>query len=554
LLTNILILYGQTDIHWRFAVTGAVSGVLASDPSGTVYVLTDDHTLQALKPFSGSLIWSYRAGEPLSDVLFVGADYTVYLFSESRYLIAVTPGGTVRWRRKFNSELSHAPAASPEGAIILPMEDGRLIKINGRGIVKWEKKASFSYTDPVVDQDGSIYISGRDSILYSYTPTGNENWQYQMKSQAVRTSLWDDRLIAVTENRSVSCIGIDGELKWINDMLPRGTPVSIVSTADLLYIIYSDGRIVSLNTSGVLQNSFNGPETDGYTSIDESGALYVLGRDKKLYRSYENEFIEIVSETSMTAPLIGAAGNLFSGGENWIVYCYNTPPSAEGWAGYRGGPLRNGAVDSGASLKRLEKYYENYRGYLYFQMMSESPELEKRLEIISDFRRLHLNNQLIEKFPFAPLLLISMTEEGVSHASFDGSLISNSSSLVRIKAINLLGEIGDIRTRKFLINHLYQEDNASVAISAIWALGRIGFDYDGDSTRAIASTKERFYNDDGVLLTICDTLEEIIYYNGIIPDQSGLHVLSSIFGSDAPPRIRRRAGEIFDKFTGRGRS
>lgn len=489
----------------------------------------------------------------MTDVLFVGADYTVYLFSKSRKLIAVTPGGTVRWKRRFNSGLSHAPAASPEGAIILPMEDGRLVKINGRGIVLWEKDASYSFTAPVVDQDGAVYISTENSLLRAYSPTGNLSWSYEMTSQAVRTSMWGDFLIAATAKKTVSSINNKGELNWTVQNLPSGNPVSIVSSGELLYLTYSSGTIVCLSEEGAVLSTFLGPQTDGFISLDSEGALYIFGKDKKIYRYREEEILLIESETRLTAPLIGAAGNLFSGGENWIVYCYNTPQSAEGWSGYRGGPLRNGAVDSGASLRRLENFYQNYRGYLYFQMMAESPELEKRLEIISDFEKLHNENQLIEKYPFAPLLLISMAGEGVSHTSYDGSLVSNSSSLVRIKAINLLGQIGDIRTRRFIINHLHREENASVAISAMWALGRIGFDYNGESTRAIASLKERFYNDDGVLLTICDTLEEIIYYNGIIPDQSGLHVLSSIFASDAPPRIRRRAGEIFDKFTGRGR-
>lgn len=517
-------------------------------------MLTDDQTLQALKPFSGSLIWSYRAGEPLTDILFVGADYTVYLFSKSNKLIAVTPGGTVRWKRRFNSSLSHAPAASPEGAIILPMEDGRLIKINGRGVVLWGKDASYSFTAPVVDQDGSVYISGDNFQLQSYTPTGALSWSYEMSSQVLRTSMWGDFLIAATEDNTVSSINNEGELNWTVHNLPSGIPVSLVSSSEFLYIIYSSGLVVTLSPEGTILSQFNGPQTEGSVSLDSDGVLYFFGIDKKLYRYLNEEILTIKSETLLSAPLIGSAGNLFSGGENWIVYCYNTPPSAEGWSGYRGGPLRNGAVDSGASLSRLEKFYESYRGYLYFQMMSESPELERRLEIISDFEQLHKENQLIEKYPFAPLLLISMAGEGIRHASSDGSLVSNSSSLVRIKAINLLGQIGDIRTRRFLINHLHREENASVAISAMWALGRIGFDYNGESTRAIAATKERFYNDDGVLLTICDTLEEIIYYNGIIPDQSGLHVLSSIFASDAPPRVRRRAGDIFDKFTGRGRS
>ncbi|MBI9100350.1 MAG: PQQ-binding-like beta-propeller repeat protein [Spirochaetaceae bacterium] len=516
-----------------------------------MYVLTDDHTLQALKPFSGSLIWSYRAGEPLTDILFVGVDFTVYLFSESRKLIAVTPGGTVRWKRSFNSPLSHPPAASPEGSIILPLEDGRLVKINGRGIVQWEKETAYSYTSPVVDRDGSIYISGRDSVLYSYTPTGNLNWRFQLDSRAVRTALWEDLLIIVTGNGTASCLSIEGSLQWDLKGLPSGNPVSIVSSRNSLHIVYSHGSIITIGRDGTILESFNGPPTDGFSSIDKSGAIYLFGKNRKLYRYYEKDIIQIDSETLMTAPLIGAAGNLFSGGANWIVYCYDTPPSAEGWSGYRGGPLRNGNLDSGASLKRLSDFYENNRGYLYFQMMAESSDLEKRLEIINNFENLHRQNQLIEKFPFAPLLLITLAQEGVSYASFDGSLVSNSSSLVRIKAINLLGQIGDIRTRKFLVRHLYREENSSAAISAIWALGQIGFDYDGESTRAIASAKERFYNDDSVLLTICDTLEEIIYYNGIIPDQSGLHVLSSIYGSDAPHRIRRRAGEIFDKFTGR---
>jgi len=537
-------------LNWRFAVTGSVLGIPASDPAGTVYVLTDDNTLQAIKPYSGTLIWSYRAGEPLTNVLFVAADFTVYLFTKSRKLIAVTPGGSVRWKRQFNSALSGSPAASPEGAVILPMEDGRLIKINGRGRVLWEKPAAYSYTSPVIDQDGSLYISGENNTLFSYKPTGNAGWSYELPHRAEILALRDDYLLALSEQKSAYCLDIEGNLIWEQSGLPSGKPVSLLSSPQYIHIVYASGMIVALNPDGSIHSLFQGPPTDGFASIDSEGTLYLFGRDRKLYSLKGEDLTEIESDTAMTAPLIGAAANLFSGGENWIVYCYNTPSSAKGWAGYGGGPLRNGAVDSGASLKRLREYYEGYRGYLYFQMMSQSPELEKRLEIIDRFERLHEENELIEKFPFAPLLLISMAEEGVSYSSYDGSLVSNSSSLVRIKALNLLGEIGDIRTRRFIISHLRQEDNASAAVSAIWALARIGFDYDGTATRAIASARERFYNDDGVLLTICDTLEEIVYYNGIIPDQSGLHVLSSIYSSNAPYGIRKRAGEIFDKFTG----
>ncbi|MBB6479059.1 outer membrane protein assembly factor BamB [Spirochaeta isovalerica] len=525
-------------------------GIPASDPAGTVYVLTDDNTLQAIKPYSGTLIWSYRAGEPLSDVLFVGADFTVYLYTESRKLIAVTPGGTVRWKRQFNSPLSRSPAASPEGAVILPMEDGRLIKINGRGRVLWEKPAAYSYTSPVVDQDGSLYISGDNNTIFSYKPTGNGGWSYTLPARAEILALRSDYLLALTSERKAFCLDIRGNLIWENDTLPSGNPVSLLSSPDRIHIVYSSGMVIALNPDGSEESRFQGPPTEGFASIDSKGALYLFGRDRKLYRLMDDELIEIESDTPMTAPLLGAAANLFSGGENWIVYSYKTPASAQGWAGYRGGPLRNGAVDSGASLKRLQEYYEGYPGYLYFEMMSQSPELDKRLEIIDRFEKLQRDNQLIEKFPFAPLLLIDMAEEGISYASFDGSLVSNSSSLVRIKALNLLGDIGDIRTRRFIISHLYQEDSASAAVSAIWALAMIGFDYDGAATRAIASAKERFFNDDGVLLTICDTLEEIVYYNGIIPDQSGLHVLSSIYSSNAPYGIRKRAGEIFDNFTG----
>jgi outer membrane protein assembly factor BamB len=534
-------------------VTGAVSGVPASDPAGTVYVLTDDNTLQAIKPFAGTLIWSYRAREPLTDTLVVGADYTVYLFTKSQTLIAITPGGTERWKRKFNSPLSRAPAASPEGALILPLKDGRLVKINGRGDVLWEKTASFSYTDPVLDQDGTIYISGDDFLLYSYTPTGNSSWSYKLDSRAVDTAMWNDDLIAVTENSNVYSIDLQGEPNWKLNQVSSESIASIVSSDDLLHLIFSGGTIISLSKDGIILETIKGPPTSGFVSKDQEGSLYIYGLNKKIYKYAEQEINEIESETFLTPPLLGAAGNLFSGGANWIVYCYNTPPSATGWAGYRGGPLRNGAVDSGASLKRLENFYKNYRGFLYFKMMSQSSELETRLSILTDFDSLFNRKLLIEKFPFAPLLLISMSQEGISSPSFDRSAVSGSSSLVRIKALNLLGKIGDIRTRRYLISHLNREENASAAISAMWALGRIGFDYDGEVTRAIAAVKERFYNDDGVLLTICDTLEEIIYYNGIIPDQSGLIVLTSIYGSDAPPQIRRRAQSIFEKFTG-GRS
>ncbi|MCP4162553.1 MAG: PQQ-binding-like beta-propeller repeat protein [Deltaproteobacteria bacterium] len=547
-------LSAQQELNWRFAVTGAVAGIPASDPAGTVYVLTDDNSLHAIKPYSGSLIWTYRANEALTETLLVGPDYTVYVFTKRNRLLAITPGGTVRWKRRFNSSLSHNPATSPDGSILLPLMDGRLIKISGRGQVLWEKNMVLSLTSPIVDEDGLIYVSGADSILYCYSQIGNIKWQYQLEKSSSQTALWKESVIVVSDDGIAMSLNNNGDLNWKNRKMPNGIkPVSIVTTANSVKVLYDKGEIVELSTEGIIEGVFKGPPTSGYASVDENGALYIYGKNKKLFKYYSNDITEMITETKMTPPLIGAAGNLVSGGENWIVYSFISPSSAPGWSGYRGGPMRNGAVKPTNGIKRLKKYYRDFRGYQYYKLMSESPELENRLNILDDFENLFTEGDLINKYPFAPLILLSMAEEGISRSIYDQTGHSTSSSLVRIKAINLLGKIGDIRMRNFLISHLNQENSPSAVISTIWALSRIGFDYDGASIRSIVRVKDRFYNDDGVLLTICDAIEEIIYYNGIVTDQSGLHALLSIYGSDAPPNTRKRAKSIFENFT-RGRS
>ena len=271
--------------------------------------MTDDNTLHALKPFSGELIWSYRARETLSEKLLIGADYTVYLFSKSRKLIALTPGGTVRWKRQLKSNLSQMPAASPEGALVASLDGGELIKLNGRGQIQWEKDGPKSNWGPVIDRDGFIYIAGSDATIYSLAPTGNLLWQLPLDSQAARISLWQNHLIVATEDRAIYSIDRKGGLSWHLSDLPAGRVVSMVSSEKSLQLIYARGRILSFTKEGKIEYEEKGPPTSGYAAKDNEGALYLYGTNKKLYKYFEGTIGEITSETEMSPPRVGTAGN-----------------------------------------------------------------------------------------------------------------------------------------------------------------------------------------------------------------------------------------------------
>ncbi|MCP4294001.1 MAG: hypothetical protein GY786_00135, partial [Proteobacteria bacterium] len=257
-------------------------------------------------------------------------------------------------------------------------------------------------------------MADRDSHFDSDSPSGDFRWKKKLDGRVIQAAVGEKSIVAVTDNNSVYSFNNSGEVNWNNSEISSvEDAVSVILFSGTVKVVSGNGTITDIGGDGSVLSSIRGPSTEGYTSVDEKGSLYLYGTDKKLYRYYNKIFTGIETGTSMTPPLLGAAGNLVSGGENWVVYCYNTPPSALGWSGYRGGPSRNGALEGHSGLKNLEKQYMSYRGYQYFKLMTESTDIDNRLNILRDFEKLQDSGELIEKFPFAPIILISMAEEGI---------------------------------------------------------------------------------------------------------------------------------------------
>jgi len=277
-----------------------------------------------------------------------------------------TPG-TTKWVAHLSGDLNlySVPAVREDGTIVVaggrdrprnPCDcDSRLYCLSTNGDVIWTYEASSCIIgDPLINDDGAIYIATLDGIIHCVEPNGEPRWKFETDGNSYEPmALGPDGTLYVPFMDSMEKVYAfypDGEKKWeffTDERVTSGVSVGQDGT------IYFGARwhLFALNPDGTLKWAFStGEEVASTPAIGSDGTVYFGSADGHLYAltsngqkkwayDFADEWIEI------TGPAIDSSGNIYvnvdesvfcitpSGKRKWVhsgdAYCWYVPAIGE---------------------------------------------------------------------------------------------------------------------------------------------------------------------------------------------------------------------------------
>ena len=286
-------------LEWSFPEGRAEASIragVAIGADGTIYVGWNDDPAQtshwyALSP-QGGILWTVDVpGLTTWGMPAIGADGTLYFGSgigSAGSLVAVDPGGSIRWILNNLDAISSSPALGPDGTI--HVAGGRHVHaVDPQGEIRWTYETpvrNFFTSSPAVASDGTIYVGGDDDHLHAINRDGLPRWTFKTGN-----------LI-----RAPPSIGADGT-------------IYVPSHDGRLYAVDPDGSerwsvVVMRNPEGF---EVSRASVDSPPSIGPDGAIYVLGRGLFAINPDGSIRWHFDSNTSgyRTTPILGADGNVY---------------------------------------------------------------------------------------------------------------------------------------------------------------------------------------------------------------------------------------------------
>ncbi|MEO0085781.1 MAG: PQQ-binding-like beta-propeller repeat protein [candidate division WOR-3 bacterium] len=159
-------LHPDSTLAWVRNLGGDVNSTPAVGPDGRVYVATTrgsgDWKFWCFNP-DGSSPWTVElAGDADFASPTVGPDTVVYV-GANRYLYAVNPDGTVRWRDSLGARIQSCPALANESTLYV-VAGARLYSVSTDSGMRWRRSiGGANYCSPAVDSQGLVYVGSANS-------------------------------------------------------------------------------------------------------------------------------------------------------------------------------------------------------------------------------------------------------------------------------------------------------------------------------------------------------------------------------------------------------
>ena len=288
-------------LDWSFpegSRGGTIDAGVAIGADGTIYVGWNDNSAQAshwyaLSP-QGAILWTLDLpGRITWGMPAIGADGTLYFGStigSAGALVAVDPGGSIRWILDGLDRIAASPAIGPDGTI--HVAGGRHVHaVDPRGVIRWTYETpvrTFVFSSPAVASDGTIYVGGDDHALHAIDSDGAPRWTFRTGDliRAAASIGADGTIYAPSYDGRLYAVDPDGSERW--SVVVRRPPEGYEG---------SDARVASP------------------PSIGPDGAIYVLGRGLFAINpdgSIRWRFHPGKSGTRIP-PILGADGNVYLG-------------------------------------------------------------------------------------------------------------------------------------------------------------------------------------------------------------------------------------------------
>jgi outer membrane protein assembly factor BamB len=282
-------------VGWRATVAGAVAAPVTTSPDErTLYVTTLAGSVIALAREDGKQRWSLALGERVYSAPLVHDDGTLYVGSDAKKLVAISPEGVVLWQLEVEGEADTSPVFAKDGTIVFAAGPA-VLSVRRGGDVAWRYTAKGKvFTAPAVTESGLVIVGSQDDRVHAIDARGNAAWATSLGADVDGAAvIGDDGSIYVgTDKGEVVRLDASGKIVWRTPVggYVRGV-LSLARNGDVLAGTYGPvPRVVRLTTDGLISGAFSIKGTGakefgihGGPLEDADGTLYFGAQDDAAY-------------------------------------------------------------------------------------------------------------------------------------------------------------------------------------------------------------------------------------------------------------------------------
>jgi len=314
-------------------------------------------------------------------------------------------------------------------------------------------------------------------------------------------------------------------------------------------LVVTEGRrLRRLAADGTVLSSIDlpRPAVTG-ASLDDRGRILVGTTGGLEAWAYDGRFLGTLGDSPPVAPLLITDRGLgVWGAEDWRVRVwtgFRLPVGA--WAQDGGDPGRafRGTRPAPAALRAAPWADDDDFGY--FAQLVASGEEAKQKQVLDRFEAEARQGTLLARWPFANLILIRLARSGVADLSLQDLRVTNNWPVLRARAYVLLAATAGPDDRDDLIQLLAKEYDPAVAAQGAGALGRSGWDGDGQILRLLAGLQARMPGQAGVADAVIDAARTLWTANGRSADPVLIPLVTAIFQGPYPRTIKNKAQIFF---------
>jgi outer membrane protein assembly factor BamB len=202
---------------------------------GTIYAPNANGTLYALG-LNGNPKWEFETNAAIWATPVMNGS-RLYMVSQDHTLYALNPStGDLVWSLDLGAATVNSPALDDNGMLYIGTFGSKVIAIDAAaGEIAWEiETRDWVWGSPVIGEDGVLYVTDLGANLYAIdTATQDILWEKSVDEGSSITGsalLAGESLIVATQSGQIASYGLDGERLWREEFGDEDNPVEFHGT------------------------------------------------------------------------------------------------------------------------------------------------------------------------------------------------------------------------------------------------------------------------------------------------------------------------------------
>ncbi len=286
-----------------------------------------------------------------------------------------TPNDREPWAFRMEKGMFHEPVIDDDGTIYMGSADTRIYAIGPDGIEKWRfQTGEINDSTAIIAADGTIFVPSGDGFIYALNPDGTERWRLAAQGVEGYITWWEGHitmgptgiLFAGNDDRNLYAFTQLGEIWWTYPVIDQIWSCPAVGPDGELFFGSNDLVMRSVTQSGDLRwwRPTLGPVA-GSPAISADGATVYVGSFDGHVHAYDTatgskRWAFAARDHFYASPALADDGTIVIGSADGTMYALN-PDGSLRWAFDTLEPIRSSASIDGAG----NIYFGNSDGKLY---------------------------------------------------------------------------------------------------------------------------------------------------------------------------------------------